>query len=153
MSERWRPDYTVDISNGNGHINNYVSVSGITIEDGGNDCPTFVRLERPPSLGQCPEKLDLLACKRAPAAVSAMIHPGILQPRKNIVGWARDPGRKQLMWQGRENGACTWQVPPLSFGKSDGVECQHPVSRLHFSMWPFCIIISQCCGRQTLLCQ
>ena len=55
----------------------------------------------------------LLACERAPPAVSAMIQPAIFQLRKNIVGWARDLGRKQLMWQDKENGACTWQVPPF----------------------------------------
>ena len=115
MSERWRPDYTVDISNGNGHINNYVSVSGITIEDGVNDCSIFLCLERPPSRGPHPEKLDLLACKRALAAVSAMIRPGNFQPKKSIVGWAQDPGRKELLWPDRENGACTWQVPPFVF--------------------------------------
>ena len=59
--------------------------------------------------------MDLIACKRAPAAASATIHPGIVQPMKNIVGWAQYLGRKQLMWQDRENGACTWQVPPFVF--------------------------------------
>ena len=102
-----------DLSIGLGHINNYVIVRGITIEDGGHDLPIFLCVERPPSRGQHPDKLDLLACKRVPAAVSAMIPPGIFQPRKNIVGWAQDRGRKQLMWQGRENGACMWQVPAL----------------------------------------
>ena len=57
------------------------------------------------------KKLDLLACKRAPAAARAMIHPGNFQPRKNIVGWAQDLGLKQLMWQDRGSGTCTWQVP------------------------------------------
>ena len=49
-----------DISIGLGHINNYVIVSGITIEDGGNDLPILLYLERPPNRGHKPEKLRLL---------------------------------------------------------------------------------------------
>ena len=104
-----------DISIGLGHINNLVIVNGITIEDGGNDCPIFLYLERPPTRGQNPEKLHLVTRKRAPVSVSAMIHPGTFQPRKNIAGFVQDPGRKALMWQGRANGACRWQVPPFVF--------------------------------------
>ena len=82
---------------------------------GGDDVLIFLYLERPPSRGQNLEKLQWVACKRVPVAVSAMIHPGTCQPRKNIVGRAHDPGRKGLMWQDRENGPGRWQVPSCLF--------------------------------------
>ena len=133
LSERWRPDYIADISKGHGHINNYVSVSGITIEDGGHDFTIFLRLDRPPNRGQHPTNLELFACKRAPAAVSAMSHPSNFQPRKNIAGWVQDPGRKQLMWQDSGNGARTWQAPPLRLlaglmASSVNIQCPTPTS-------------------------
>ena len=103
----------VDISVGLGHINNYVTVSDITIEAGRSDCLIFLYLERPPTLGQNPEKLHLPASKRAPVSVGAMIRPCHFQPRKNIVGWVQYPGRNQLMWPDRENGACQWEVRPF----------------------------------------
>ena len=93
-----------------GHINHYAIVSGITIEDGGNDFPIFFYLELPPSRGQNPEKMHLVACKRAPVAVSATIHPGTFQPRKNIVGLVQ-----ALAAGRRQSGACRWQVPPFVF--------------------------------------
>ena len=75
MSERWRSDYVADVSIGLGHINNYVIVNGITTDDGMNDCPLFLDLERP--------------------------------------GPYR--GRNQLLWQGKKNGACQWEVHPFVF--------------------------------------
>ena len=101
----------------------------------GTICPLILHTQQPPRRGRIPVKMELLACERAPTAASAMIHPASFQPRKNIVGWVRDLGRKHLMWQDRENGACTWQAPPSSSGRSDSIECLHPVYCVHFTRW------------------
>ena len=74
-----------DISIGLGHINNYVIVSGITIEYGGNDFPILLYLERPPNRGQNPEKSHLLASNRVSATVSAMIHPRNLNQKRTYL--------------------------------------------------------------------
>ena len=92
------PPIVVDIEIGLGHIKNYVIVSGITDEYGGNDLSLFLHMQQPPRRGWNPAQMDLLACERVPTAVRAMIHPASFQPRKNIVGWVRDSGRKHLMW-------------------------------------------------------
>ena len=44
VTERWRPDYVVDIALGFHHLNNYVIVSGITIAYGGNDFPLILHM-------------------------------------------------------------------------------------------------------------
>ena len=110
----WRADYAADISCGPASVNDFKFVTGITLDRSVNDFQIFLYMEREPRNGGV-EKLHMLACKTVPKAVRMLLHPGAFQPRKNQAGWTQDPGRREMIWQERENGACTWAVEDMVF--------------------------------------
>ena len=57
LSARWSPHYAADIITALWHINNFLFVSTIKLDEAGNEVPLALYVERPPDTGQNPNRL------------------------------------------------------------------------------------------------
>ena len=123
VRESWRPDYVADIAS-------RLSVASRS-KMVGTMCTLILHMQQPTRQGWNPVKMDLLACNRVSATMSAMIRPSNLQPRTTYLAGSKTLAASNSCGKTGRTAPARGKCPPPSYsGRSDGI-----VSSVHLSMW------------------